>query len=198
MLKSEITGVILAGGRSIRMGGEDKGLIALNHVPLYRYVLERLSPQVAQVMISANRNLEHYRESGLKVINDTLPDYPGPLAGMLAGLRAADTPWVAFAPCDVPIFPTDLVTRLWQGKQKAFAAFACAGERDHPAFSLLHRSLIPVLENFLTGGDRKVVLFFAQINAQRVVFPVEPRAFTNLNTPQDIQQWSASEPGHSE
>jgi|SRR5476649_1026319 len=198
MLISEITGVILAGGRSTRMGGEDKGLIALNHVPLYRYVLDRLSPQVVEVMISANRNLQHYRESGLMVINDTLPDYPGPLAGMLAGLRAADTPWVAFAPCDVPIFPANLVSRLWQGKQHALAAFACAGEHDHPTFSLLHRSLVPALENFLARGERKVMLFFTQINAQRVAFPLEPRAFTNLNTPQDIEQWSASEPGVDE
>lgn len=195
ILTTEITGVILAGGRSTRMGGEDKGLIVLNQVPLYRYVLDRFSPQVSQVIISANRNQQYYRQSGLTVISDTLPDFPGPLAGMLAGLQAASTEWVVFAPCDVPIFPADLVTRLWQGKQRAAAAFACAGGRDHPAFSLLHRTLIPALENTLARGDRKVMLFFAQINAQRVVFPAEPPAFANLNTPQDLQQWSVNEPG---
>ncbi|WP_213993535.1 molybdenum cofactor guanylyltransferase MobA [Sodalis sp. dw_96] len=188
-MSTSITGVILAGGRSSRMGGEDKGLILLNQRPLYRHVLDLLAKQVATVLINTNRHLDQYRQSGLPVITDTLPDFQGPLAGMLAGLKAAGTPWVVFVPCDVPVFPVDLVTRLWEGKQNADAAFAHSGERDHPAFALVNRSLIPALESFLSRGERRVMLFFMQVNAARVVFPARHPAFINLNTPRDITDW---------
>ncbi|WP_207918059.1 molybdenum cofactor guanylyltransferase MobA [Sodalis ligni] len=184
-----ITGVILAGGRSSRMGGEDKGLILLNQRPLYRHVLDHLAGQVSTVIINANRHLDQYRQSGLQVITDTLPDFQGPLAGMLAGLKAAGTPWIVFVPCDVPVFPADLVARLWEGKGNADAAFAHSGERDHPAFGLLNRSLIPALESFLSRGERRVMLFFMQVNAARVVFTARHPAFSNLNTPRDIADW---------
>ncbi len=165
----------------------------LNRQPLYRHVLDRLAPQVGCVMINANRNLACYRQSGQPVITDTLADYPGPLAGMLAGLQAARTEWVVFAPCDVPVFPADLVSCLWQGKQEAAAAFACGGGRDHPAFALLNRALIPALEIFLAQGERKVMLFFARVGAVRVMFPAGQGAFLNLNTPQDLQNWPVNQ-----
>lgn len=190
IIKADITGVILAGGQSTRMAGNDKGLIIVNQSPLYRYVLDRLSPQVDAVIINANRNIDRYRKSGLRVVGDTLPDYPGPLAGMLAGLQAAPTQWVVFAPCDVPVFPLDLVQRLWHGKREAPAAFASSGGRDHPAFALLHRALIAPLETFLKQGERKVMLFFSRIGAEKVIFPVNPPHFHNLNTPLDVQNWA--------
>ncbi len=190
IISTPITGVILAGGRSSRMGGEDKGLMLLDRRPLYRHVLESLAGQVTFVLINTNRHLDQYRQSGLPVITDTLPDFQGPLAGMLAGLNASGTQWVMFVPCDVPVFPEDLVQRLWEEKQDAEAAFAHSGERDHPAFALLNRSLIPSLERFLSRGERRVMLFFTQINAVRVVFPVQHPAFANLNTPQDLADWA--------
>lgn len=174
------------------MAGKDKGLIEVNRLPLYRYVLDLLSAQVDSVIINANRNTELYQQSGVPVVKDTLPDYPGPLAGMLAGLHAAQTSWVVFAPCDVPVFPADLVQRLWSGKQSATATFASSGGRDHPAFALLSRQLIAPLELFLAQGERKVTLFFERIGAERVVFPVRNPQFRNLNTPLDVQNWAKS------
>ena len=172
------------------MGGEDKGLILLNGHPLFQHVLDHLAGQVSTILINTNRHLHQYRQSVLSVITDTLPDFQGPLAGMLAGLKAADTQWVIFVPCDVPVFPVDLVARLWEGKQTADAAFPHSGERDHPAFALLNRALIPTLESFLSRGERRVMLFFTEVNAVRVVFPMQPPAFINLNTPQDLADWA--------
>ncbi|XBS69833.1 molybdenum cofactor guanylyltransferase MobA [Acerihabitans sp. KWT182] len=192
MTKTPITGVILAGGRSSRMGGEDKGLIPINGRPLYRHVLDRLSGQVTTALINANRHLDQYRQCGLPVITDTLPDFQGPLAGMLSGLKAANTSWVVFAPCDAPVFPSDLVARLWQGKRDANAAFAHSGGRDHPAFALLNRALVSRLEDFLSRGERRVMLFLTQVNAAKVIFPARYPTFANLNTPQDLADWAQS------
>lgn len=115
-MHKEISGVILAGGRATRMGGEDKGLVSIGGIALYQYVLARLRPQVASVAISANRNQARYQTSGLPVIGDLTPNFAGPLAGMLAGLKQSPNEWVAFVPCDVPDFPADLVAQLWQQK----------------------------------------------------------------------------------
>lgn len=123
-MHKEISGVILAGGRATRMGGEDKGLVSIGGIALYQYVLARLRPQVASVAISANRNQARYQTSGLPVIGDLTPNFAGPLAGMLAGLKQSPNEWVAFVPCDVPDFPADLVAQLWQQKGAPLPAMA--------------------------------------------------------------------------
>ena len=109
---SDITGVILAGGRGSRMGGVDKGLQNFNGMPMALHALMRLAPQVGEVMINANRNLGAYDAMGVPVWPDALPDYPGPLAGFLTGLERCETPYLVTVPCDSPLFPTDLVARL--------------------------------------------------------------------------------------
>ncbi|TCV93565.1 molybdenum cofactor guanylyltransferase MobA [Biostraticola tofi] len=186
----DITGVILAGGRSTRMGGEDKGLKILHRQPLFSHVLAHLAPQVQGIMINANRNMERYQQGGFQVFQDTLPGFPGPLAGMLAGLMAAPNEWSVFVPCDVPVFPQDLVQRLWHGRGDSLASFVGNGGRDHPTFALLHRALVPELENYLGRGERKVMLFLNLIHARRVVFDDPYPAFANLNTPKDLQNWA--------
>ncbi|WP_406703796.1 molybdenum cofactor guanylyltransferase MobA [Sodalis sp.] len=191
MATNGITGVILAGGLSTRMGGEDKGLLQINHKPLYRYVADRLAPQVAVLIINSNRNEDAYQHGGFQVVADTFPGFVGPLAGMLTGLRLANSEWVAFVPCDVPVFPHDLVARLWENRQQASAAFASDDKgHDHPTFTLLHRALAPALEAFLRRGGRRVRLFLSTLPAQRVVFNASRYDFMNLNTPQDLDLWS--------
>ncbi len=131
-MRPNITGVILAGGRSSRMGGNDKGLISLNGKPLYQHVIDRLRPQVEDLLINANRNQAFYQESGIPVINDIITGFVGPLAGMHAGLSHSATEWVVFAPCDVPMLPLNLVSQLWQSKGQALAAYVSDSEREHP------------------------------------------------------------------
>ncbi|SMB55680.1 molybdopterin-guanine dinucleotide synthase [Serratia proteamaculans] len=188
-MHEEITGIILAGGRATRMGGEDKGLVQVAGIPLYQYVLSRLRSQVGQVAISANRNQERYRESGLPIVSDLTPDFSGPLAGMLAGLKHASTEWVAFVPCDVPDFPATLVDQLWQQKGRALAAYANDGERAHPTLALLHTSLVPQLEEYLARGERKLMLFLNAAGAKQIAFSGQQTAFHNLNAREDCLRW---------
>ncbi|MCU5773469.1 molybdenum cofactor guanylyltransferase MobA [Erwiniaceae bacterium BAC15a-03b] len=188
--RAEITGVILAGGRGSRMGGEDKGLMQLNGLPLYQHVLQRLQPQVASVCISANRNLASYQLSGLPVISDAFPGYAGPLAGMLAALRFINNDWALFAACDTPFIPHNLAERLWQQKGEADAVWARSDERDHPTLALIHCRVADRLTDFLTRGDRKLMLFLQEIAAKAVIFPDDRQSFININTPDDLRSYS--------
>ena len=110
--REHITGLLLAGGRGMRMGGADKGLQLLHDEPLAAHVLKRLAPQTGALLISANRHPEAYSALGAPfgatVVADTLAGFPGPLAGLLTGLRAAGTAYVLSAPCDSPWLPDDL------------------------------------------------------------------------------------------
>src|ERR1700679_2049327 len=115
--RNDITGLILAGGRGSRMGGVEKGLQIYSGRPLAQHTLERLRPPVPPVMVNANRNQETYRALNVPVWSDQVPDFPGPLAGMLAGLAHCDTALMATVPCDTPNFPLDLVARLAGGLQ---------------------------------------------------------------------------------
>lgn len=120
--RQSITGVILAGGKGTRMGGQDKGLIPLLDKPLYRYIIERLQPQVGQLMINANRHHAEYAQSQLPVFTDLTADFSGPLAGMQAALHQVTTDWLLFVPCDVPEFPTDLAEKCFAKKASTLPA----------------------------------------------------------------------------
>ncbi|WP_226068232.1 molybdenum cofactor guanylyltransferase MobA [Dickeya zeae] len=192
-----ITGVILAGGQSSRMGGNDKGLIELEGKPLYQHVLARLKPQVDTLLINANRHQARYQQSGYPVIGDINRDFSGPLAGIFTGLSIAETEWVVFAPCDVPALPYDLVSRLQQscGNQSSdnhCAAYATDGVREHPTLLLIHTSLTEKLERYLKNGDRKLMLFLEQVAAKAVSFADQPLSFRNLNTPEDLAHWQGN------
>ena len=183
--KEKVTGVILAGGKGSRMNGEDKGLVNFRGEPLYQHVLTRLQPQVAEVMISANRNGERYQESGCRVLTDPFPDFAGPLAGMLAALQHITTDWAVFASCDTPFLPLDLVEQLWNGKSDAKAAWVCSHGRDHPTHAIIHRDKAKILEHYLQRGDRKLMFFLRETGGLAVNF-ADPGAFINMNTPQDL------------
>ncbi|MBI3154439.1 MAG: molybdenum cofactor guanylyltransferase MobA [Burkholderiales bacterium] len=188
----DITGLILAGGRATRMGGVDKGLQNHLGMPLAMYTLLRLQPQVGAMMINANRNLAAYEAMGVPVWPDALPDYPGPLAGMLAGLEQCQTPWLLTVPCDTPGFPTDLAARLAQAATEHDAEIAMAatredgGLRTQPVFCLLRASLMEDLATFLQAGERKIDRWTARHRCATVEFD-DARAFFNANTPQELQ-----------
>jgi molybdopterin-guanine dinucleotide biosynthesis protein A len=195
ILKSEITGVVLAGGQGSRMGGVDKGVQPLNGEPLALHVLRRLTPQTGAMLISANRSIEIYTQLGMpfqaRVIIDTFADFPGPLAGISAALHAAHTRFVLTAPCDAPFVDTHLAERLAKAlsAEEADIAFAsvqdAAGERrQHPVFALLRASLADDLDTFIRAGERKVRAWYARHKAVEVSFAGE-RAFYNVN---DLQQ----------
>jgi molybdenum cofactor guanylyltransferase len=181
-----ITGLVLAGGRGTRMGGVDKGLQMHLGVPLAQYALERLRPQVGALMLNANRNLAAYSAMGVPVWPDEMAEYPGPLAGMLAGLTHCSTLYLVTVPCDTPNFPIDLVARLAEGlgpEDDMATAYTqeAGGLRGQPVFCLMKASLRDSLNAFIRSGERKTGLFAAQHHSTRVVFH-DPAAFANANT----------------
>jgi molybdenum cofactor guanylyltransferase len=190
---AEITGLVLAGGRGSRMGGVDKGLQNYLGVPLVRHALERLAPQVGKIMVNANRNLSEYRSMGFPVWPDDLPDYPGPLAGMLAGLENCDTPYLATVPCDTPHFPPDLVERLAHGVCEIDSDMATAYTREdgklfpQPVFCLMKASLRDSLSAFVRSGERKTGLWGRAHRGAQVVFH-DDAAFFNVNTLIELEQ----------
>jgi len=182
--RAPVAGVILAGGRGRRMGGQDKGWVIWQGRPLIEHVLERLLPQVDNVIISANRNLERYRALGYAVVEDNRVHggYAGPLAGMLAGLERATAGWVACVPCDAPVLPADLVARLLSAAIAAGGApaLAVSAGRRQPVFCLLPRALAPRLAQALAGGEHRPAVFLQGAGAREVWFDDEP-AFANIN-----------------
>jgi len=168
------------------MGGEDKGLLLLNGIPLWQHVANSLAKQVDHVVLSANRNLERYRASGLAVIEDTLENFPGPLAGMLAVMHQTAADWFLFCPCDTPGIPSDLAARLASGRNDAPVVWVTDGERDHPTVALVHRQVIPQLTAYLAAGERRVMLFMRQVGGHAVDFSDCRSAFININTPDDL------------
>ena len=194
---TEITGLILAGGRGSRMGGVDKGLQNFNGIPLALHTLLRLQMQsggpLAQVMINANRNLGAYDSMGVPVWPDALLDYPGPLAGFLAGLEHCETPYLVTVPCDTPNFPLDLVARLAaalvaENAELAIAATVEDGQLQvQPVFCLMASTLMESLVAFTQGGQRKIDRWTGSHRCATVVFD-DAAAFANANTLEELQR----------
>ncbi|MDU4843937.1 MAG: molybdenum cofactor guanylyltransferase MobA [Leclercia adecarboxylata] len=184
---SSITGVVLAGGKASRMGGKDKGLQELNDLPLWQHVARTLHKQVSTLVVSANRNIATYQESGYPVYADLLADYPGPLAGMLSVMQQCDAEWFLFCSCDTPFIPDCLAERLVKYRETAPVVWAHDGDRDHPTIALMHRQLMPVLESYLAAGERRVMVFMRQAGGHSVEFSDMKQAFINMNTLEEIQ-----------
>ena len=192
---ADITGVILAGGKGRRMQGKDKGLIELNGKLLIQHVISAIAPQVGQLVINANRNLQQYANLGYPVVSDSMDDYQGPLAGFLAAMNSIDTPDLVSVPCDGPMLPHDLVQRLVAERERAAADIAVAhdGRRLQPVYALVPTRLRQDLKAFLDSGERKIDLWYAQHNLVQVDFSDSPEAFININTPQDREELQQQE-----
>jgi molybdopterin-guanine dinucleotide biosynthesis protein A len=184
----KISGIVLAGGRGSRMGGVDKGLQPLRGKPMVEWVLERLRPQVAEVVINANQNLETYRAFGHRVVPDEIGGFAGPLAGLHAGLKAATHPLVLTVPCDSPFLPADLVSRLNASLKSHDLAVAKTGAQPHPVFSLMKRQVRESLEAFLAQGGRKIDAWYAALEVVEVSFDDEADAFRNINTLEELKR----------
>lgn len=187
MNPADITGLVLAGGLGRRMGGVDKGLQPFGGRPLALWALEHLRPQVGGVAVNANRHLDVYSTWGVPVWPDADGSFAGPLAGLLAGLRQAATPWLACVPCDSPLFPHDLVARLAAHAAQADVVMpvtvdAATGRRQpQPVFSLVRCSLADDLAGFLAGGGRRFEAWAERLRCVQLPFD-DAQAFANANT----------------
>jgi molybdopterin-guanine dinucleotide biosynthesis protein A len=194
--RTDITGIILAGGLGRRMSvdglGLDKGLQRFRGRPMAAHAIERLLPQVGLMAINANRNADQWAALGLPVFCDRIPDFAGPLAGLHAAMGFATTPWLVTVPCDSPFLPVDLVLRLAQAAadKAAQVAVAHTGDQPHPVFALVQRSLEPDLAAFLASGRRRIDAWYAPLRVAEVDF-VDDHAFVNLNTPDELRQFDS-------
>ena len=199
-----ITGLVLAGGQGLRMGGVNKGLQLLAGKPLAQWCAQRLAPQVGAVLVNANRHLGDYAALGWPVVTD-LPElttqddaFAGPLAGFAAGLTACKTPWLLTVACDTPLFPDDLAQRMAQVAvdQNALVVMACTPDTQadaaaearplpQPAFCLIHASLAASARDFVAGGGRKIRQWTQQHPHAFARFD-DASAFYNANTLQDL------------
>lgn len=183
-----VTGIVLAGGQGRRMGGVDKGLQALRGKPMVEWVLERLAPQVDEIVINANQNRETYARLGHRVIADDIAGFAGPLAGLHAGMKAAKHPLVVTVPCDSPFLPMDLVSRLREKMGNSDLAVAKTGAQAHPVFSLVKTGLLKNLESFLLQGGRKIDAWYGSLRFVEVPFDDEADAFRNINTREELER----------
>jgi molybdenum cofactor guanylyltransferase len=181
-----VSGIVLAGGLGRRMGGVDKGLQALRGKPMVQWVLERLAPQVDDIVINANQNLERYRAFGRRVVADEIGGFAGPLAGLHAGLKAVQHPLAVTVPCDSPFLPADLVSRLRDAMGENDLAVAKTGAQPHPVFALVKRHCREGLEAFLAQGGRKIDAWYASLKVVEVAFDDEADAFRNINTREEL------------
>jgi molybdopterin-guanine dinucleotide biosynthesis protein A len=194
----DITGIILAGGQGRRMAKLDngssnkaiveKGLISFLNQPMIQHVIKRVAPQVSEIVINANREIEEYAALGYKIIQDEISGYAGPLAGLHAGMTAAKHSYVLTVPCDSPLAASDLAQRLGASliENNADIAVAKTGTQAHPVFCLCNKNLLSNLEHYLQNGGRKFDTWYRTLNFVEVTFDDNPLAFTNINTPEDL------------
>lgn len=170
------------------MGGVDKGLQRFRGRTLIDLVLERMRPQVMEILLNANQNRERYEAYGYDVIGDLFSGHAGPLAGLHSALSAASHDLVLTVPCDSPFLPMDLAERLETARcsQSADIAVARTGRQAHPVFCLVQRKLLPHLTSFLDDGGRKIDAWYADLNVVEVAFDDQPEAFTNFNTLEEM------------
>lgn len=187
-----ISAVILAGGQAKRMGGVDKGLQPLQGKPLFQFIYDRLHLQVEHISVNANRNQAIYAIAGLPVFGDNIEGFQGPLSGILTALERADTDFVLFVPCDSPFFPDNLLEKLKSAVvfHGVSIAYVHDGEREHPTFCLMARSLKEKLAAYLAAGERRMLQFMRQNGAVSVDFSENKAAFTNINTLDELQQFN--------
>jgi molybdopterin-guanine dinucleotide biosynthesis protein A len=171
------------------MDSADKGLQLLDGRPLITWVLQCIAGQVGEVLISANRNRDVYAQFGHDVIEDRIPGFAGPLAGLHSGLSVANHALMLSVPCDTPFLPHDLVARLRTplNDEHTDLSVATTGAQAHPVVCLLRKRLLPHLSAYLDGGGRKVDAWYSTLRVTEVAFDDQPEAFRNINTRADLQ-----------
>lgn len=189
----QIDAVILAGGMARRMGGDDKGLVELNGKAMIEHTIERIKPQVKEILINANRNQTRYAEFGFTVLSDEYTGFLGPLAGMITAMGHTQADYLLVVPCDCPLLPRDLVARLLAAIEANDAELAVAsdGEREQPVVMLLKPSLRESMTAFLEAGERKIDFWYAKHRFAVAAFADQPNVFVNVNTPEQKQRLAA-------
>ncbi|MFQ3324147.1 MAG: molybdopterin-guanine dinucleotide biosynthesis protein A [Pseudomonadales bacterium] len=176
--------IILAGGEGQRMGGVDKGLMEWRNKPLIQHVIERLAPQVDEIIISCNRNIEQYQAFGYTCIKDSSTDFLGPLAGIASCVTAAKHDLILLCPCDTPLIPENLLARLNERRQSsaASAIVASDGNKEHYSHALLTKMFAETAQQQLLAERKSLRAWFDTTNWQCADLGENTKAFMNINT----------------
>jgi molybdopterin-guanine dinucleotide biosynthesis protein A len=191
-MKNAYDALILAGGRGARLGGKDKGWIMWGGLPLIEHALAALGkqdPAPARIMISANRNVDAYQQTGHVVVVDERPDFAGPLAGIEAGLMRCKKNYLLVIPCDAPRLPNNLFEKLQQAltdHPQAVAAYAVTSESTQPLCCLVKPTVAGLLGKQLDAGQHAAQTWLDALEAIPVRFD-DAASFTNFNTPEVLQ-----------
>jgi len=185
---SKTTLVILAGGEGTRMNRTQKGLMIWQGKPFVKHLIDRFEDQVATTIISCHQNPQDYAQFGAKIVCDDQEEYLGPLAGIKASLAACQTPLALILPCDCPMMPVTLLSRLQQAliEQAADIALANDGERLHQLPVLVKTSLRESLQQQIASGKRSMRNWFKHHQVATVDFSDEPKGFLNINSSEDL------------
>lgn len=186
-LQTDVTAVVLAGGMGRRMEGVDKGLVEIGGREMISYIIATLQASVSNVVVNANRNVDHYEKYPVMVVPDSMQGYQGPLAGVEAALSAATTPWVYTCPCDSPMQSAELLPHMWQEITASNAEIGVAfdGQRTHPVFLILKRDLLTSLQGYLEEGERKIDLWFDRHQLKTIDCSDFSQSFVNVNTEEE-------------
>ena len=184
MTGHNISCIILAGGRSKRMGGHDKGLQPYEGKRLIEHVIEAISPQVDDIVISANRNLDDYVTLGFPVITDINHNFDGPLAGIASSIPHCRHEWILVIPCDLPSLPNTLVSRMTKHTHNSRLIAVSTHNRLQLVF-LLHRNLLVSIRQYISTNQHTVMRWLDSIEHHIVIMDDEAY-FYNINTPEQI------------
>lgn len=188
MSNQNVSCIILAGGEGKRFNRKDKGLVSLKDKPLIEHIIDRINPQVDDIVISANRNTDDYKKYSDKVIEDKTADFQGPLSGIAACIPECKHQWILVLPCDIPLLPDDLVKKLVAAQGQKLIV-AKAHEHRQLVF-LMHASLRKNLDEFLDQGHLKAMSWIELQNPTVVMFEGEADAFLNINTLEELEHLS--------
>jgi len=184
-----LTVVVLAGGKGNRLEGLDKGLIPWQGRPFIEHVLDTVASVTSNIIISANRHLDQYRQYGYAVIADDIEGYAGPLAGMLSSLKTVQTPYVLTLPCDAPLLEQDIIGVFCRkhAQEQQLLYVADSDEGLQPVYAMIHRSMVDSMQDYLDQGHRKTRDWMLTNDACRVKFESHTTSFMNINTTDDLE-----------
>ena len=189
--KEDLTIIILAGGKSERMDGADKGLMMINNSHIIKKLHGLAENYSNEVYVNANRNIEIYRDMGLKVWEDNISGYQGPLAGMYTCLTNSNTKYLLTLPCDGPLVDDVYFKRMISNTSESQTELRCAhnGDRIQPVYSLISKDLLDSLKKFMDSGQRKIDKWFELCNLEIVDFSDNKNIFININRRSDLIEY---------
>ncbi len=181
---------ILAGGKATRMNNQDKGLVNLKGKPFIERLIEIIKPHTSNIIINANRNISEYEKYNYPVIKDEMLNFQGPLSGIYTMLKASENKYLFTLPCDCPNFRWEVIETFLKNVNKKDLYIAHDHDRSQPVFTLISKSKLNSLRNFLENGERKIDAWYQQNDHEYIYFEKEKRFFDNINTLEQLKKYN--------